>query len=175
MSSFSTKISNFLRKFAHPKENDSNALEIVIESEEPSAIETHNKQLKSHKECPTFLQPIDIEYCSFVVRYYQSLGFTVWEYNKETDLSNSEIHLVIKKEQNIFLIQCRNDQHNLNKENIQNFEEESNHFIAKHEIFKQYNIKLLYTMSSLQLDETAYKYIKSSNNIDYEILKARVN
>jgi len=118
---------------------------------------------------------IESDYCSFVADYYRSLGFSVWEYSKELNLDQSKIHLVIKKEQEIFLIQCRNDNENITQQNIKNFEEELEAFIDKYQIFEQYNVKLLYTMSSLQLDESAYKYIKSNNSIDYEIVKSYIN
>lgn len=176
MSSFSTKLSNFLGIFNKEKKINDQTL-TLYESNNISILEYNNNA----KETLSGFHKLDKEnhtdkdYCSFVVNYYQSLGFTVWEYSKDLALPESEIHLIIKKGFDIFLIQCRNDSHNLNKENICSFEEQSQAFIMQHQIFESYNVKLIYTMSSLQFDESAYKYIKSSNNINYEILKSHAN
>ena len=111
------------------------------------------------------------EYIDFVTKHYRDEGYTVWEYSKERELTESEIHLIIKKDNKILLIQCHSDHENLSKKNINNFEKQSILFIEKNLIFKNYDIQLLYIMSTLLLEESAYKYIKKSNNIEYEILK----
>ena len=173
MSSFSTMFTNLFTVFGNEEKHSSKEAElenISILQNSDNAKERLDELKKLEKETIT-----EGDYCSFIVDYYRSLGFSVWEYSKELDLDQSKIHLVIKKEQEIFLIQCRNDNENLSQQNINSFEEELKAFIDKYQIFEQYNVKLLYTMSSLQLDESAYKYIKSSNNIDYEIVKSHIN
>lgn len=115
------------------------------------------------------------EYIDFVTQHYKKQGYTVWEYRKEKGLVDSEIHLIIKKESNILLIQCHSEYENLSKKNVNNFEKEALLFIEKNVLFQTYHIKLIYIMSTLLLEESAYKYIKKSANIDYEILKEKVN
>jgi len=114
------------------------------------------------------------EYIKFVTKYYKDLGYTVWEYSKEKELPDSEIHLVIKKENNILLIQCHNDHENLSTKNIADFEVQSISFVKENRIFESYNIQLIYIMSTLLLEESAYKYIKKSKNIHYRILKEQI-
>ena len=114
------------------------------------------------------------EYLNFVTEYYKNLKYTVWEYSKEKDLIDGEIHLVIKKESNILLIQCYNGYDNLSKNNAINFEKESISFVEENKIFQSYNIQLIYIMPTLLLEESAYKYIKKSRNIHYQILKENI-
>lgn len=172
MSSFSTLFSNFLHAFgANEKPTQaSNVEHPSLLQQSTAAKETLNELKKLENE-----NAPENDYCAFVVDYYRSLGFIVWEYNKEAEHTQSEIHLIIKKEQEIFFIQCRNDNLTLNPKSIHNFEEQSQTLMNEHQIFSHYRVRLLYTMSSLQLDEKAYKYIKSSNNINYEIVKTHIN
>ena len=173
MSNFSTMLTSLFTAFNNEKNHASKEtrLESISIPQNNSNTKKRPCELKKSKKETI----IESDYCSFIADYYRSLGFTVWKYSKELDLDQSKIHLVIKKEQEIFLIQCRNDNENITQKNIKNFEEELEAFIDKYQIFEQYNVKLLYTMSSLQLDESAYKYIKSNNSIDYEIIKSYIN
>ena len=173
MSSFSTIFANLFSVFGseEKRNNKETELESISVLQNNNSVKERLNGLKRLEKETT----VKSDYCLFVADYYRSLGFSVWEYSKELDLDQTNIHLVIKKEQEIFLIQCRNDNKNLTQQDIKNFEEELEAFIEKYQIFKQYNVKLLYTMSSLQLDESAYKYIKNSNNIDYEIIKSYIN
>lgn len=114
------------------------------------------------------------EYIDFVTKHYRDDGYTVWEYSKEKEILESEIHLVVKRDNKILLIQCYSDHENLSQKNINNFEKESILFVGENKIFQSYDIQLIYIMSTLLLEESAYKYIKKSNNIDYEILKEQV-
>jgi len=115
------------------------------------------------------------EYTKFVADYYKNFKYTVWEYSKEKELIDSEIDLVIKKENNILLIQCYNGYDNLSKTNSINFEKKAISFVEEYTIFQSYNIQLIYIMSNLLLEESAYKYIKKSKNIHYQILKEPIN
>lgn len=131
-------------------------------------IESFNKLLNQ-----SYLDKND--YIDFVTKYYKDEGYTVWEYSKEKETPESEIHLIIKRENKILLIQCHSDHENLSQKNINSFEKQSILFVGENQIFQSYNIQLLYIMSTLLLEESAYKYIKKSNNIDYEILKEQAN
>jgi hypothetical protein len=116
-----------------------------------------------------------VEYIDFVSKHYRNDGYTVWEYSKEKELPDSEIHLIIKKENKIILIQCHSDHEYLTKKNISNFKQQAALFVAENQIFQSYNIQLLYIMTTLLLEESAYKYIRKPNNINYEILKEQAN
>ncbi|MCK5854906.1 MAG: hypothetical protein KAG56_06760 [Sulfurovaceae bacterium] len=181
MSRFSTlskKINGFFTKLGVKRDKKENLLALLpVKSAIPitnfnkqskkEVIDSFNKLLKR-----TYFEKSD--YISFVTHYYKDLGYTVWEYRKEKKLPESEIHLVIKKKDDILLIQCHNEYHNLDKKNIENFEKQSILFVEENQIFQNYNIKLIYIMSTLLLEESAYGYIKKSKNIYYQILKENI-
>ncbi len=106
------------------------------------------------------------DYKIYIANIYKKQGYTVWE--KDSD----ELNLILKKGYDIFLVQCRTDNFNINLNDIKNFQIASSEFLKKNRIFENYNVKLRYTMSGLFLEEEAYEYIKKNwNKIDYEIIK----
>jgi len=110
------------------------------------------------------------EYKAFVANYYKKQGYTVWECS--TDMEDNRLDLVLKKSKNILLVECRNCNTNIDMEQIHNFEAQAEKFLEENQIFKDYTIKLRYTMASLLLEEEAYEYIKAhSDKIDYDIIK----
>jgi hypothetical protein len=115
------------------------------------------------------------DYKSFVANYYKVQGYTVWEYSKDREIPNSEkLNLVLKKSKEIILVQCKNNKINIDKEQVIDFEAQSEAFLGEHQIFKNYNIRLRYTMAGLFLEEDAYEYIKQhSDTIDYDIVKEK--
>ena len=115
------------------------------------------------------------EYKSFVANHYKERGYTVWEYSKGRDMGSESLDLVLKKSKNILLVECRNCKKNIDMEQILNFETQTDKFLEQNRIFKNYKIKLRYTMASLLLEEEAYDYIKShSDRIDYDIIKLKI-
>ncbi len=113
----------------------------------------------------------DEGYTGFVVNHYKKKKMTVWEYAKEKNLKGNQINLVIKKNQNILLVNARDIDEDISIEDIHNFEKETNHFLKDNPVFNTYSIELRYLIPSLLLEEDAYKYIKEQAHISYEILK----
>ena len=113
------------------------------------------------------------EYKSFVAKHYKEQGYTVWECSKDRDsIKSNKLDLILKKSKNILLVECRNCSKNIDMEQVLDFEDQADKFLEENQIFKNYSIKLRYTMSSLLLEEEAYDYIKShSDRIDYDIIK----
>ena len=112
------------------------------------------------------------EYKALVAKHYEEQGYTVWECNKDGD--SNRLDLVLKKSKNILLVECRNCRKNIDMEQVINFESQAERFLEENQIFKNYTIKLRYTMASLLLEEEAYDYIKSnSNRMDYDIIKLK--
>lgn len=116
------------------------------------------------------------DYKVYVANIYKKRGYTVWEYSKDKQIKNSnELNLVLKKAHNIILVQCKNDNLNININDIKEFELQSLKFLKKNQIFENYNIKLRYAMAGLFLEESAYEYIKEhSQKIDYDIIKMSI-
>lgn len=174
MSSFSIKITTQLNKMFKWNQTNNLLNPLVLEED----IDWSDKAINSNQQfANTINQFVEIRknittYCSLITKHYKDQGYTVWEYAKEKNNTQKEIHLVVKKHQEIILVQCKNDDLDITKDKISKFEEQSNHFLEKNSIFKNYNLKLRYTMSGLFLDESAYQYIKNSNHkIDYTIVK----
>ncbi len=113
------------------------------------------------------------DYKVYVANIYKKQGYTVWEYSKDKNIKNSnELNLVLKKSHDIILVQCKNNNLNIGIDEIKEFEAQSFNFLKENQIFKNYNIKLRYTMAGLFLEENAYEYIKeSAGYIDYDIIK----
>jgi hypothetical protein len=115
------------------------------------------------------------EYKAFVAKHYEKQGYTTWEYAKDRGLESDRLDLVLKKSKNILLVECRNCSQNIDMEQILYFEKQAEKFLEENQIFRNYTIKLRYTMSSLLLEEEAYSYIKSnSDRIDYDIVKLKI-
>ena len=174
MSSFSIKVTSQLNKIFKWNQTDNLLNPPILEED----IDWSDKAINTnHQFANTINQFVEIRknitsYCSLVSKYYKEQGYTVWEYAKDRNNTQKEIHLIVKKHQEIILVQCKNDDLDITKEKISKFEEQSNHFLEKNNIFKNYNLKLRYTMSGLFLDESAYQYIKDSKHkIDYTIVK----
>jgi len=111
------------------------------------------------------------EYKAFVAKHYKKQGYTVWECN---NIETNKLDLVLKKSKNIMLVECRNCNQNIDMEQVINFEAQAEKFLDENQIFRNYKIKLRYTMSSLLLEEESYDYIKNnSDKIDYDIIKLR--
>jgi len=111
------------------------------------------------------------DYNQYVANIYKQQGYLVWEYSRDNK-EDSEVNLVLKRGYDIVLVQCKSDNSNINIDNIQKFQVTSSNFLKKYHIFKNYSVKLRYTMSGLFLEESAYEYIKDNwDKIDYEIIK----
>jgi len=111
------------------------------------------------------------DYITFVANKYREKEITVWEYSKERNLVNHPLNLVIKKERDILLIQCRSNIKKVTLENLIEFENIGAEFIAQHPPFKRYNILYLYICSENRFNNRALKYIENNNHISYKILK----
>jgi len=115
------------------------------------------------------------EYKTFVANHYKNQGYTVWEYSKEKNLKNSDkLNLVLKRNRDIILVECKNNKVNISVEDIHDFEFQSSKFLETNMLFKNYNVKLRYTMAGLFLEESAFEYIQENNSrIDYDIIKIK--
>ncbi len=111
------------------------------------------------------------EYPLFVTKHYKEKSDTVWEYSKEKELQGNQINLVTKENRTIFLIHIKQGDRDINLNDMHNFEKESQFFLQTNPIFEHYEIQLLYVMPSLQIEESAYKYMKQHPKIGYKIVK----
>lgn len=123
------------------------------------------KDFKNEEEDP-ILYKIKIE------KKYNKEGYTVWDYSKEKEIYDKNIHFVAKKDKKVLLIHCRTNKEDITVDDIVSFQENKKTFISENPVFEIYNIKLQYTMSSFSLTEKAFKYLKEEKEkIYYEIIK----
>ena len=113
----------------------------------------------------------NFDYSTFVATYYRDKGYVVWEYSKEKNLTNHALNLVIKREKDIFFIDCQSNIHEITLENILEFENIGAEFVAQYALFKNYNILYLYICSEDKFTQKASAYIEDNSHISYEILK----
>ena len=111
------------------------------------------------------------DYSSFIANYYRNKNHIIWEYSKEKNLVNHELNLVMKREKNIMLIQCRSNISEITLDNIFAFERRGVEFIEQYKLFKNYNILYLFTCSEYGFSEGALEYISNNNHISYKVLK----
>jgi hypothetical protein len=111
------------------------------------------------------------DYSAFVANYYKKQNYTVWEYSKEKNVPDNEINLVIKKEADILLVQCKNNFSEISLANVIKFENEVHEFLSQHTLFQSYDLRYCYVLPKYQFDKSASNYIANNHNINYKILK----
>ena len=111
------------------------------------------------------------DYTTFVANSYRAQNLTVWEYSKERNLVNHPLNLIIKREKDILLIQCRSHIKKVTLDELIEFENVGAEFTAQHPPFKRYNILYLYICSEDKFSSEALKYMKNNSHISYDILK----
>jgi hypothetical protein len=114
------------------------------------------------------------QYEEFIKEYFSKKNYTVWHHSKEKTQhdKNKNITLVAKKNKEIILIHCRDNQLDISLDELKNFQQQRDEFKIDNPVFESYNLKLHYSMSGFFLMEDAYKYIENSKeDISYEIIK----
>ena len=114
------------------------------------------------------------KYEEFIKEYFIKKNYTVWHHSKETMEydKNKNITLVAKKNREIILIHCRDNQLDISVDELKNFQKQRDQFKIDNPVFMDYDLKLHYNMSGFFLTEDAYQYIEESEeDISYEVLK----
>ena len=107
-----------------------------------------------------------------VYKKYQDEGYTLWDYSKEKGEYDRNIHFVAKKDKDVLLIHCKVDEQDITLEEVLDFRENKQAFIAENPVFAIYNIRIKYIMSGFSLSEEAFAYLQKNNRlISYELLK----
>lgn len=116
-------------------------------------------------------------YEEFVKEHYRNKGYTVWHHSKEKTQydKNKNITLIAKKNREILLIHCRDNQLDISVEELQNFQAQRDAFKHDNPVFSNYDLTLHYSMSGFFLTEEAYEYIEvSREDISYSVMKGDV-
>lgn len=119
------------------------------------------------------------EYEDFISRHYRDCGYVVYENGLNNGRKDGGIDLVAVKEKDIVFIQCRNwsesSKYKVRHTEIKVFETNVNNYLEKNPIFKTetYTKKLRYIISGDFIHQSAIKYIKEKENIDFEIIRIK--
>ncbi len=111
------------------------------------------------------------DYSTFVANHYRTKNHTIWEYSKEKNLVNHPLNLVMKREKDIVLIECRSNIYEITLDNLLEFEITGAEFIAQYALFKNYNIRYLCICSENRFSDEALAYMANNNHVSYEILR----
>jgi len=117
-------------------------------------------------------------YEEYIKKHYQEKGYVVWHYSQEHAHfeKNKNITLVAKKNREIKLIHCRDNQLDISVDELKVFQAQRDRFKEQNPVFSNYNLTLNYTLSGFFLTEEAYEYVENSEeDIGYEILKSPEN
>jgi len=107
-----------------------------------------------------------------VTKQYQNEGYILWDFTEKKTQEHKNINYIAKRNREIILMNFPNTPNDITIDDIKEFELQKNEFIEQHPIFKDYEIKLQYNLSSFALSESAFSYIKAHREfISYQIIK----
>ncbi len=116
-------------------------------------------------------------YTEYIADHYRALGYSVTEYGKEYDVENNTIDLIVKKDDEVIFIQCKewnkNNLHKIDDKDIKLLRIDTYDFLEKNPIFKTYKIKMRYILSENFIDSSAISYIDTcKDDIGYEVIES---
>lgn len=118
-------------------------------------------------------------YEQYIAEHFRKDGFYVWEHGKEKGKLDSGIDLFIKKEKEVYFVQCKNwENWKINHDTVQAIQTKVRNYMKNNEAFTQLlknsNKKILYVMPKPILTKAAYAYIKENENIlEYQIIEMK--
>ncbi|MCJ7764627.1 MAG: restriction endonuclease [Thiovulaceae bacterium] len=119
-------------------------------------------QVYYSKECPKCKGNAYEEY---VAEHFKAQGYTVAEHGKINGVADKSIDLIIKKEREIALVQCKNYKadttYKINHEKIKAFVGETAFYLQDNPMYESYTLKRLYVVSNPVLERSAINFIES--------------
>lgn len=119
-------------------------------------------QVYYSKECPKCKGNAYEEY---VAEHFKAQGYTVAEHGKINGVADRSIDLILKKENEITLVQCKNYKadttYKINHEKIKAFVGETAFYLQDNPMYEKYTLKLLYVVSNPVLEQSALRFINS--------------
>ncbi|MBU1643050.1 restriction endonuclease [bacterium] len=104
-------------------------------------------------------------YEEYVAEHFKAQGYTVAEHGKINGVADKSIDLILKKEREITLVQCKNykadTSYKINHEKIKAFVGETAFYLQDNPMYGSYTLKLLYVVSNPVLERSAISFINS--------------
>lgn len=122
-----------------------------------------------------------LDYEKYISELYQKRGYTVWEHGIEKGYKDLGIDLVVKKDDEIVLIQCKNwneyKKYKVTQKDIKAFRSSGRDFLDQNPYMKKYKLSLVMQLSGNFINTYAIEYIKQlqkeGKNISYEIQRMK--
>lgn len=116
-------------------------------------------------------------YTDYIADHYRELGYSVTEQRKENNVENNGIDLIVKKDDEVIFIQCKewnkNNLHKIGDKEIKILRIDTYDFLEQNPTFKTYKIKMRYILSENFIDTSAITYIdKCKDDISYEVIES---
>ena len=106
-------------------------------------------------------------YEAFVAEYFREQGFTVAEHGQMNGRNDKGIDLILKKDMEITLVQCKNWSENtrykINHEKVKAFVGDTAFYLEDNPMYANYTLKRLYVVANRVLDRSAINYIKANS------------
>ena len=162
----------FIKWNSNVKEN-SELINVVKNLKEISKVKIEKKEVKktSYKE----KVQKGTQYEEFIAKYYEKLGYKVWEHGKEKGRKDNGIDLIAKKGKEIIFMQCKNwsasSSYKISHKELKSTRQDVSDYIEKNPIFKSYNQKIIYILSNDVLHKSAYHYLEEyKDSIECQII-----
>lgn len=115
-----------------------------------------------------------IEYEKYVADIYRKRGYDIWARGVELGRKDGGIDIVAYNDYETILIQCKHwsikGKRRVRQKDIKAFKTDIREFLSKYNMFMNDKIIGRYVISDRILDKGAYRYIKESKNLDFEII-----
>ena len=115
-------------------------------------------------------------YETYVANFFKKQGYYVWEHGKEKGVHDSSIDLLVKKENYIYFVQCKNwEKWKITHKEVKATRTDVREYLKKEkmlwELIKGYDSKILYVTPTACLARSAYTYIQENSNIvEYQVI-----
>lgn len=116
------------------------------------------------------------DYEEYIANYFRENGYYVWEHGKEKGVKDSSIDLIIKNEEYIYFVQCKNwEKWKIDHKEVKATRTDVREYLKSNEEFynmiKNYKQKILYITSKDCLTKGAYTYIEENREIlEYQVI-----
>jgi len=169
-----------VKEFTKPKKKKKR---YVRTGESSSYVNNHNythsirkdiyEKTNINNDKDKILKGMDYEF--YVGDHFENQGYIVTYHGIKNGKKDKGIDLIAKKGNEVIFIQCKNwkkDGRKININHIKAFLADTYNYIEDNPMYKNYNIKRIYTISNPILTKSAYAYIKNNQDkLQYLILK----
>ena len=149
---------------------------IQPEENPPEQNDNIQKETKKKKTTYTEKKAKGDEYEKYIADFFREQEYYVWEHGKEKGVKDSSIDLIIKKDKNIYFVQCKNwENWKINHKEVKATRTDVREYLKREKLLwnliKNYESKILYVTPKECLSKSAYTYIQENSDIvEYQVI-----